>query len=675
MLAAVGAAEVGAGEQSERAVRGAGSGSEQGERAGVGEEGELALERANEAFQRFDVEAMIANLSAALRAFTSAGDNKRAAMACVRLGDTMINALGNLTAGRAWLMRARRLLEDEPPCIEQGWAALGAMGCDVDDPAELLASAELALERGRRFGDVNLETRALADAGLAHVQAGRVVEGMALLDEAMALVCGAADDSEHASRSVCSFYTACYYTADFQRAGSWTDLLRRQGVLGGRPGAAAILSTHCDSVQAALLLELGRWTDAEQLVERSRREFEALMPVPAWHPDLALAELRIRQGRLAEAEQLLVGKDQFVQALIPSARLHLARGDHDLAAAAARRGLRAVGEDRVRVVALLVVLIDAELAGGDVEGAEAACAELTRRTADLDVTALRARCAGRAGEGSSCTRRRRGCDRGPRTGPRPPRPAAAAVAARPPAHRPLPAPRAGGRRCGGPNCGGCRVDALAPLDVVLSVDDAAVLDRYRTATSAPVASTARLARDGKWWQASFDGTTVRLADTKGLRYVAELLARPGVERHVLDLVDRVEGVDASGLDRRAIGDAGPQLDGRARNEYRHRIEALRSDIDDALELQDFDTAERRQAELDGLVGELARAFGLGNRSRAAASTAERARLNVTRALRAATTKLSEALPRAGAALDRHVRTGTYCVYQPTANDVEWIVQS
>ncbi len=643
------------------------------------EEGERALALADEAFQRFDVEAMIANLSAALRSFTAEGDNKRAAMACVRLGDTMINALGNLTAGRAWLMRARRLLENEPPCIEQGWAALGAMGCDVDDPAELLASAELALERSRRFGDVNLETRALADAGLAHVQAGRVEEGMALLDEAMALVCGPADDREHASRSVCSFYTACYYTADFQRAGSWTDLLRRQGVLGGRPGGPAILSTHCDSVQAALLLELGRWTDAEQLIERSRRDFEALMPVPAWHPDLALAELRIRQGRLAEAEQLLIGKDQFMQALIPSARLHLARGDHDLAAAAARRGLRVVGEDRVRVVALLVVLVDAELARGDLEAAEAACAELTRRAVDLDVAPLLARSAG----AQARVRAAHGDLEG-------------AIAVLEPAldrldPQQLPWLRAhllidlcrhheqAGDAAAAHLTAGAASTALAGLDVVLSVDDAAVLDRYRNATSAPTATaataTARLARDGKWWEASFDGTSVRLADTKGLRYVAELVARPGVERHVLDLVDRVEGVDASGLDRRSIGDAGPQLDGRARNEYRHRIEALRSDIDDALELQDFDTAERRQAELDELVGELARAFGLGNRSRAAASAAERARLNVTRALRAATARLSDALPRAGAALDRHVRTGTYCVYQPTVNDVEWIVQS
>ena len=106
------------------------------------------------------------------------------------------------------------------------------MGCDVDDPAELLAAAELALDRARRFGDVNLETKALADAGLAHVQAGRVAEGMALLDEAMALACGPADDRDARAKSVCSFFTACYYAADFERADSWAELLRRHGLIG-----------------------------------------------------------------------------------------------------------------------------------------------------------------------------------------------------------------------------------------------------------------------------------------------------------------------------------------------------------------------------------------------------------------------------------------------------------
>ncbi len=95
----------------------------------------------------------------------------------------------------------------------------GSHGMRVDDPAVLLARAELALDRARRFGDVNLETKALADAGLAHLHAGRVAEGMALLDEAMALACGTADDRDVACKSACSLFTACYFTADFERAG------------------------------------------------------------------------------------------------------------------------------------------------------------------------------------------------------------------------------------------------------------------------------------------------------------------------------------------------------------------------------------------------------------------------------------------------------------------------
>jgi hypothetical protein len=49
---------------------------------------------------------------------------------------------------------------------------------------------------------------------------------------------------------------------------------------------------------------------------------------------------------------------------------------------------------------------------------------------------------------------------------------------------------------------------------------------------------------------------------------------------------------------------------------------------------------------------------------------------VTRALRAALARLEEALPEAGAALDRGVRTGLYCAYEPDeGDDVRWIVQS
>jgi len=647
------------------------------------EEAERALEAAGEAFARFDIDAVVAHLSAAIRGFTAAGDARRAAMACVQLGDVYANALGNLTASRAWFIRAGRLVEAEPPCVEQGWVAIAAMGCDVDDPADLLAAAELALDRARTFGDVDLETKALADAGLAHVQAGRVVQGMALLDEAMALACGMSDSTDSAAKSVCSFFTACYYAADFSRVASWTDLLRRRGLIGLAPGGPVFLSSHCDSVQASLLVELGRWNEAEVVLLRAKAEFESAMHMPNWHPDIALADLRTRQGRFAEAEALLLGKDQAADALLPAARLHRARGDHDLARASARRGLRALGQDRLRAVELLTVLVDAELGRGDIDAANAACADLTQRTSDIDVPALQARAdAAQARVLIACgdvshavTVLETAVDR---------------LDGRhlPFARASLLIDLAGARDVAG-DAAGARADALsastalAALDVVVAPEVAELLARLtetthaRSRSTAPArTTTATLTLDGKWWLASFAGASVRLQDTKGLRYIADLVAHPGAERHALDLVDHVEGVDAAGgIDRRALGDAGPLLDARARATYRRRVEELRGEVNDALDAERLETAERLQDELDQLVRQLAQAFGLGGRERPAASAVERARLNVTRAVRSAITKLVEALPDAGCALDRHIRTGLYCTYRPADDDIRWIVQS
>jgi hypothetical protein len=168
----------------------------------------------------------------------------------------------------------------------------------------------------------------------------------------------------------------------------------------------------------------------------------------------------------------------------------------------------------------------------------------------------------------------------------------------------------------------------------------------------------------------------RLADTKGLRtWPSWWPTRAGAPRPRPGRPDR--GVAPAGaVGRRDLGDAGPLLDGRARSEYRRRVEQLRSEIDDAFAADQLDRAEAAQAELDVLVLQLAQAFGFGGRDRRAASAAERARLNVTRALRAATARLDEALPGAGRALDRRLRTGLYCAYEPAADDtIRWIVQS
>jgi hypothetical protein len=222
---------------------------------------------------------------------------------------------------------------------------------------------------------------------------------------------------------------------------------------------------------------------------------------------------------------------------------------------------------------------------------------------------------------------------------------------------------------------------LARVDVVLTTADELLLGRLGVETArrklAAGCRVATLVPAESWWTAGCGERSVRLHDSKGLRYLAELVAHPGVERHALDLVDLVEGLPAEqGLDRRKLGDAGELLDRQARAAYRRRVEDLRDEVEQALAVEDDDRAVKAQAELDALLAELARAVGLGGRDRRASSAAEKARLNVTRALRAATSRLAEALPEPGAVLDRRLRTGAFCAYEPGPEDeVVWSVQS
>jgi tetratricopeptide (TPR) repeat protein len=630
-----------------------------------------------------DTESAIAHYSAAVRLLTAAGDDRQAAMVCTRIASTYSHWLGNRVAARPWLNRAMRLVADEEPCVEQGYVALASLGCDVDDPADLAGRAELALERARRFGDVDLEVKALADGGLAHVQAGRVTEGMAMIDEAMALACGGeTNNDEVLGKSVCSFFTACYVAADFERAEAWSRLLTERGIVGEIAGPRAFLSSHCESVRGTVLCEVGRWSEAEDLLQRAHVEIEKATPGRAWHPPIALAELRIRQGRLAEAEALLLGRDDHLQALLPTARLYLARADFDLAAATARRGLRLIGDDRVRGGALLGVLVEAELGRGAMEQAVAAAADLETRVAGLGLPALegdaarhRARVRAAQGDaGAAATILQQGLD-------------ALADVDLPLLQMGLHLDLARLHESGGD-----RADAvlearaasalLARLDVVLTPEDAAVLDRLGSDNRArPVSVACRvatLARDGDWWTAGCGDTKVRLRDTKGIRYLADVVAHPGIERHALDLVDLVEGVAAAdtGLDRRKLGDAGELLDAHSRTLYRRRVADLSDQVEDALDAGDDDRAAQLQSELDALIAQLARAFGLGGRERKASNAAEKARLNVTRALRAAIGKLEEALPGPGAVLDRRVKTGMFCAYEPHPDDeVLWSAQA
>ena len=189
--------------------------------------------------------------------------------------------------------------------------------------------------------------------------------------------------------------------------------------------------------------------------------------------------------------------------------------------------------------------------------------------------------------------------------------------------------------------------------------------------AAPPAGAARAEQDavfryeGRGWTIVYDGTTCRAKEANGLRFIARLLHNPGLELHALDLVADAAG--AVGHDaplRRALGDAGEVLDRQARAAYRQRLQDLRERLAEAKAAGAVEAGIRLEEEIEFLTRELSRAVGLGNRARRAGSVGERARLNVTRAIKAAEETLARLNPSLGRYLRTTIRTGTFCVYRP-----------
>jgi hypothetical protein len=63
---------------------------------------------------------------------------------------------------------------------------------------------------------------------------------------------------------------------------------------------------------------------------------------------------------------------------------------------------------------------------------------------------------------------------------------------------------------------------------------------------------------------------------------------------------------------------------------------------------------------------------LGGRARKTASHAERARLAVTKTIKAALVKIRRADPELGRHLTSSIRTGNFCVYLPQQT-IEWLL--
>jgi hypothetical protein len=165
-----------------------------------------------------------------------------------------------------------------------------------------------------------------------------------------------------------------------------------------------------------------------------------------------------------------------------------------------------------------------------------------------------------------------------------------------------------------------------------------------------------LRRVGDMWQANYRGQTAYLRDSRGLHDLAALLTHPRTDLSALHLVG---GKVARGAPAERV------LDRAALLAYRRRLAELDDDLAAAQDNSDLARQQHATDEREQLLAELRRATRPDGTPRRLANTdTERARKAVTARIRDAIRHITAARPDLGAHLDRTVRTGTSCRYDP-----------
>jgi hypothetical protein len=176
--------------------------------------------------------------------------------------------------------------------------------------------------------------------------------------------------------------------------------------------------------------------------------------------------------------------------------------------------------------------------------------------------------------------------------------------------------------------------------------------------AAAARSGASLRRVGDMWEVGYGGRTAYMRDVKGLHDLAALLARPGVELAAIDLAGTTSGTRRPEI-------AAPTLDRAALAAYRNRLAELAEDLAAAELDNDIGRARRARDEREWIVAELRRSTRPGRAARTlGVPTAERARKAVSARIRDAIHRIAEVMPDLGAHLERSVRTGNTCRYDP-----------
>jgi tetratricopeptide (TPR) repeat protein len=329
-------------------------------------------------------------LARAYQAFVGRGAPERAARAAFWLVLDLMER-GDVAQASGWIGRVRRLLGQMPgDCVEQGFVllpeAMAAMG--EGDYETALAVLERAAAIGDRFADADLGALTRHAQGRILIRAGRIKEGLALLDEAMVAI--TTDDVTPivVGGVYCSVVSGCQEVFDWRRAQEWTAAMSRW--CAPQPDLV-LFRGQCLLLRSGVLQLRGDWDGA---LEEARRALARLLDPPGQiglgNAYVQLAELHRLRGELSEAEEAYRLASQHGKRTQPGlALLRLAQGDPASALASLRLALDESPEPRFRPM-LLAACVEAAIAADDIPTARTAAEQLATVAADLGASYLRA---------------------------------------------------------------------------------------------------------------------------------------------------------------------------------------------------------------------------------------------------------------------------------------------
>ena len=303
------------------------------------------------------------------------GETLRAARSATWIGINLASR-GLIGPATGWLGRAHRLVETWPEQTAEHGLLLIPVIFQHEASGDFEQAAAVAHEAaaiGERFGDRDLFAMALHAEGHLLVSAGRVREGLALLDESMVVVTTHDLSPFVVGMVYCGVILACSDAFEVARARQWTQALSEWR--DEQPELVAFTG-RCHVHRAEIMQLGGSWAEALEEARLAGSRFVETGNPAAGVAYYRQAELLRLQGEFAAAEDAYREASRFGWEPQPGlAQLRLAQGKRDAALAAIRRASAEITEPLKRA-SLLSARVGIALALAETDEARAACVEL-----------------------------------------------------------------------------------------------------------------------------------------------------------------------------------------------------------------------------------------------------------------------------------------------------------